>query len=97
LTDIDIQATLKVKIGVDLPGYRILCACNPALAHRGLEMEDKLGVLLPCNVIVRAAAPGRVEVAAIDPVTSMERTGNAQLAILAADVRERLQRAVDAV
>lgn len=97
LTEIDVQATLKTKLGVDVPAYRILGACNPALAHRGLQMEDKLGVLLPCNVIVRAAGPGRVEVAAIDPVTSMERTGNAQLATVAAEVRERLQRAVDAV
>jgi uncharacterized protein (DUF302 family) len=97
LTEIDVQATLKAKIGADLQGYRILGACNPALAYQGLQLEDKLGVLLPCNVIVRQAAPGRVEVAAIDPVTSMERTGNAQLASMAAEVRERLRRAVDAV
>ena len=97
LTEIDVQATLKAKIGADLQGYRILGACNPALAYQGLQLEDKLGVLLPCNVIVRQAAPGRVEVAAIDPVTSMERTGNAQLASMAAEVRERLRRAVDTV
>jgi uncharacterized protein (DUF302 family) len=97
LTEIDVQATLKAKIGADLRGYRILGACNPALAYQGLQLEDKLGVLLPCNVIVRQAAPGRVEVAAIDPVTSMERTGNAQLASMAAEVRDRLRRAVDAV
>jgi len=97
LTEIDVQATLKAKIDADLQGYRILGACNPALAYQGLQLEDKLGVLLPCNVIVRQAAPGRVEVAAIDPVTSMERTGNAQLASMAAEVRERLRRAVDAV
>jgi len=97
LTEIDVQATLKAKIDADLQGYRILGACNPALAYQGLQLEDKLGVLLPCNVIVRQAAPGRVEVAAIDPVTSMERTGNAQLASMAAEVRERLRRAVDTV
>jgi uncharacterized protein (DUF302 family) len=97
LTEIDVQATLKAKIGADMPGYRILGACNPGLAQRGLQMEDKLGVLLPCNVIVRDAAPGRVEIAAIDPVTSMERTGNAELGAVAAEVRARLQRAIDAV
>jgi uncharacterized protein (DUF302 family) len=97
LTEIDVQATLKAKLGADLPGYRILGACNPALAYRGLQLEDKLGVLLPCNVIVRDVGSGSVEVAAIDPVSSMERTRNAQLASMAAEVRDRLQRAVDAV
>jgi uncharacterized protein (DUF302 family) len=97
LTDIDVQATLQSKLGVEFPRYRILGACNPALAHRALQMEDKLGVLLPCNVIVRDVASGGVEVAAIDPVTSMERTGNPSLAAVATDVRERLQRAVQAV
>lgn len=97
LTDIDVQATLQSKLGVEFPRYRILGACNPALAHRALQMEDKLGVLLPCNVIVRDAASGGVEVAAIDPVTSMERTGNPSLAAVATEVRERLERAVQAV
>jgi uncharacterized protein (DUF302 family) len=97
LTDIDVQATLKAKLGAEFPAYRILGACNPALAHRALQLEDKLGVLLPCNVIVRQAAPDRVEVAAIDPVASMERTGNPNLAAVAAEVRERLQRAVVAI
>ena len=97
LTDIDVQATLHSKLGVEFPRYRILGACNPALAHRALQMEDKLGVLLPCNVIVRDAASGGVEVAAIDPVTSMERTGNPSLAAVATEVRERLERAVQAV
>jgi len=97
LTEVDVQATLQGKLGVQFPKYRILGACNPSLAHRALQLEDKLGVLLPCNVIVRDAAPGTVEVAAVDPVTSMERTGNAALAAVAADVRQRLQRAVEAV
>lgn len=97
LTDIDVQATFKAKLGAEFPAYRILGACNPALAHRALQLEDKLGVLLPCNVIVRDAGPGHVEVAAIDPVSSMERTGNIQLTSLAAEVRDRLQRAVDAL
>jgi uncharacterized protein (DUF302 family) len=95
LTDIDVQATLKAKLGVDVPPYRILGACNPSFAHQALQLENKLGVLLPCNVIVREAAPGQVEVAAIDPVTSMERTGNANLEAVAGEVRSRLQRVID--
>src|SRR5688572_12130564 len=76
LTDIDVQATLKSKIGAEIPKYRILGACSPGFAHEALKLEDKLGVLLPCNVIVRETADGRVEVASVDPVVAMERTGN---------------------
>jgi uncharacterized protein (DUF302 family) len=97
LTDIDVQATLKDKLGVDMPAYRILGACNPSFAHQALQIEDKLGVLLPCNVIVRDAGGGRTEVAAIDPVASMDRTGNPGLASLAEEVRVRLRRAVERV
>jgi uncharacterized protein (DUF302 family) len=97
LTDIDVQATLKSKIGADIQRYRILGACNPKLAYQGLQVEDKLGVLLPCNVVVREVDLGRTEVAAIDPLGSMQRTGNAQLETVASEVRARLQRAVDAV
>jgi uncharacterized protein (DUF302 family) len=97
LSDIDVQATLTGKLGVEFPAYRILGACNPTFAHKALLMEDKLGVLLPCNVIVRQSAPGQVEIAAVDPVSSLERTGSAGLAAVAAEVRDRLQRAVDAV
>ncbi len=97
LTDIDVQATLKTKLGADMPSYRILGACNPSFAHQALQMEDKLGVLLPCNVIVRDAGDGKTEVAAIDPVTSMDRTGNPELAAVADEVRVRLQRAVEHV
>jgi uncharacterized protein (DUF302 family) len=97
LTDIDVQATLQAKIGATMPRYRILGACNPKVAYEALQAEDKLGVLLPCNVIVREAGGGETEVAAIDPVGSMERTGNAALAGHAADIRARLERAVEAV
>lgn len=90
LTDIDVQATLKAKIGANIRPYRILGACNPQFAHEALQLEDKLGVLLPCNVIVRETADQRVEVATIDPVTSMERTGNAALEPAAHEVRRRL-------
>ncbi|HEU4778517.1 MAG TPA: DUF302 domain-containing protein [Steroidobacteraceae bacterium] len=97
LTDIDVQATLKTKIGVDVPRYRILGACNPQLAHEGLKLENKLGVLLPCNVIVREAGDHEVEVASVDPVSAMERTGNAALSATAQAVREKLLRALNAV
>ena len=97
LTDIDVQATLKNKIGADIPRYRILGACNPTLAHEGLRLENKLGVLLPCNVIVRDTGTGQVEVASVDPVSAMERTGNPALAATAEHVRERLARAVNSI
>jgi len=97
LTDIDVQATLKSKIGADMPKYRILGACNPRFAHEALKLEDKVGVLLPCNVIVRETADGRVEIASVDPVTAMERTGNPALAATADEVRRRLSSAITAV
>jgi uncharacterized protein (DUF302 family) len=94
LTDIDVQATLKSKIGADTPKYRILGACNPRLAHEALKIEERLGVLLPCNVIVREAADGRIEVASVDPVAAMERTGNAALKATAEQVRQLLAAAI---
>jgi uncharacterized protein (DUF302 family) len=97
LSDIDVQATLKAKLGADTPAYRILGACNPTFAHQALQLEDKLGVLLPCNVIVRAAGAEQVEVAAVDPVESLGRVGNPSLQGIAAEVRSRLQRALDAL
>jgi uncharacterized protein (DUF302 family) len=97
LTDIDIQATLKAKIGVEMPKYRILGACNPKFAHEALKLEDRLGVLLPCNVIVRETADGKVEVASVDPVNAMERTGNPALTATADEVRRRLVNAISAV
>ena len=95
LTDIDVQATLKSKLGADMAKYRILGACNPGFAHEALRKEDKLGVLLPCNVIVRETTDGRVEVASVDPVVAMERTGNPALATTAEEVGRRLARAID--
>ena len=97
LSDIDVQATLKMKLGVDTPKYRILGACNPGFAHEALKLENKLGVLLPCNVIVREATARQTEIAAIDPVSSMERVGNPKLAAVAEEVRARLQRALDSL
>jgi uncharacterized protein (DUF302 family) len=97
LTDIDVQATLKSKIGADMPKYRILGACNPSFAHEALKLDDKLGVLLPCNVIVREDSDGRVEVASMDPIVAMERTGNPALAKTAAEVRRRLANFIEAL
>ncbi len=97
LTDIDIQSTLKSKIGADIGKYRILGACNPKFAHEALKIENKLGVLLPCNVIVRETEDGRVEVASVDPVVAMERTGNTLLESTAAEVRRRLADALSQV
>ena len=97
LTDIDVQATLKAKIGVDMGRYRILGACNPRFAHEALKIEDKLGVLLPCNVIVREMPDGRVEVATVDPVAATERTGNAALKSTAETVRRLLSDALSRI
>jgi len=97
LTDIDVQATLKSKIGADMPKYRILGACNPRFAHEALKLEDKLGVLLPCNVIVRETADHKVEVASVDPIAAMERTGNPDLRGTAKEVRRLLTNAVSQV
>ena len=97
LTDIDVQATLKAKLGADTPRYRILGACNPTFAHEALQLEDKLGVLLPCNVIIRDAGAGMVEVAAINPVSSMAQVGNSRLEALAGEVHTRLTQAIDAL
>ncbi|MEO8306549.1 MAG: DUF302 domain-containing protein [Pseudomonadota bacterium] len=95
LTDIDIQATLKGKLGIEMRKYRILGACNPSFAHQALQLEDRLGVLLPCNVIVRETEDGKVEVASVDPVVAMEKTGNPLLVTTAQEVRRRLVAAID--
>jgi uncharacterized protein (DUF302 family) len=94
LTDIDVQSTLKAKIGVDMARYRILGACNPRFAHGALQIEDKLGVLLPCNVIVRETPDRKVEVASVDPVAAMERTDNPALRSTAEEVRRLLTEVV---
>ncbi len=95
LTDIDVQATLKAKIGEDIARYRILGACNPRIAHEALGVEARLGVMLPCNVIVRETPDKRVEVATVDPVNALERTGNPALAPAAQRVRELLEAMIE--
>ena len=94
LTDIDVQSTLKSKIGAEIGKYRILGACNPRFAHEALKIEDKLGVLLPCNLIVRETPDRKVEVASVDPVAAMERTGNPALRSTAEEVRRLLSEVV---
>lgn len=95
LTEIDVKATLKKKLDVDFRLYQILGACNPPFAYRALQAEDKIGILLPCNVIVQELADGQVEVAAMDPMVAMNVVDNAELADVAAQVRARLQAAID--
>lgn len=97
LTDIDIQATLKAKLGAEFRPYRILGACNPPLAKSALELEDKIGVMLPCNVIVQQKSPGHVEVSAVNPLASMERTGNRELTVVAGQVTQKLERVIAAI
>jgi uncharacterized protein (DUF302 family) len=97
LTEIDVAATLKEKLGVDFRKYRILGACNPPLAHKALTAEDKIGVMLPCNVIVQELGSGQTEIAAIDPRAAMERVGNPALRAIAAEVADRLTRVVKSV
>jgi len=94
LTDIDVRSTLKAKLGIEWRPYRILGACNPPLAHRALQAEDKIGVMLPCNVIVQELGDGEIEVAAIDPTASMERVGKPALSELAETVRKKLSAAL---
>ena len=96
LTDIDVRATMKKKLDVDFRNYRILGACNPPFAHQALLAEDKIGTMLPCNVIVQEPRRG-VEVAAIDPVASMAAVHNPQLGAVGMEVRARLQRVVESL
>jgi uncharacterized protein (DUF302 family) len=95
LTEIDVKATLKSKLGVDFRPYRILGACNPQLAHQALLKEDKIGTMLPCNVIVQELVNGGVEVSAVDPVASMQAIDNPELAEIADQVRGRLKGVID--
>lgn len=92
LTEIDVSATLKKKLGKDMPPYRILGACNPALAHRAIEMEPQIGALLPCNVVVRLDAAGETIVEIMDPSAVLQLVGRPEIGVIAADVRGRLER-----
>jgi uncharacterized protein (DUF302 family) len=95
ITEIDVRQTMKAKIGEDFRPYLILGACNPRLAFEALRLEDKVGTMLPCNVVVQDAGGGRTEVAAIDPVASMQAIGNERLQEKAAMVADKLRAAID--
>ena len=95
VTEIDIQKTLKAKIGVDFRRYLILGACNPALAYEALKLEANVGAMLPCNVVVQEAGGGRIEVSAIDPVASMQAIDNPELKEKARLVGGKLQSAIE--
>ncbi len=97
LTDIDVQATLKNKLNIDFPPYRILGACHPPYAYEALKKETKIGTMLPCNVIVREAGRGEVEVAAIDPVASMQAVENPALRSVALTVQQKLKKVVESL
>jgi len=95
LTEIDVKATLKKKLDVDFRKYKILGACNPPFAYQALKAEDKIGILLPCNVIVQETAEGRVEVAAVDPIASMQAVENPGLGEIAVKVQEKMKKVVE--
>jgi uncharacterized protein (DUF302 family) len=94
LTEIDVETTLREKLGVEVGGYRILGACNPQLAHRGLNADPDLGALLPCNVVLRTAGEGRTDVLAADPIAMLGVSTAEGLADVAAEAREALERAL---
>ena len=97
LTDIDVRQTLKKKLNVEFRNYRILGACNPPFAYQALLAEDKIGAMLPCNVIVQEHAPGQVEVSAIDPLASMQAVDNSMLDQIAHEVQAKLRRVIENV
>lgn len=97
LTEIDVRNTLKKKLDVDFKPYRILGACNPNFAYQALQTENKIGTMLPCNVIVQESGTGKSEVAAVDPIASMQAIENEELVPIARQVRERLRRVIESL
>lgn len=95
ITEIDVKETLKKKLNVDFKKYRILGACNPSFAYQALQAEDKIGTMLPCNVIVQETSEGKTEVAAIDPIASMQAVENPKLRGVADQVRNKLKKVID--
>jgi len=97
LTEIDVKATLKKKLDVDFRNYKILGACNPPFAYQALQAEDKIGTMLPCNVVVQEHAPGQVEISAVDPMSSMQAVENEGLGGIAREVQAKLKKVVESV
>lgn len=97
LTEIDVQATLKKKLGVDFTPYKILGACNPHFAYQALQVEPHIGTMLPCNVIVRELSGGSIEVSSVDPLASMQAIDNPELGSIAGQVRDRLKKVIAAL
>jgi uncharacterized protein (DUF302 family) len=97
ITEIDVKETLKKKLNVDFKKYRILGACNPSFAYQALQAEDKIGTMLPCNVIVQESPEGKTEVAAIDPIASMQAIENPKLRGVAEQVRAKLEKVIDSL
>ena len=95
ITEIDVKDTMKKKLDVDFRRYKILGACNPVFAHKALQLEDKIGTMLPCNVIVQELENGTIEVAAINPKASMSAVDNMQLAEISGEIQERLQQVIE--
>ncbi|MGA7838650.1 MAG: DUF302 domain-containing protein [Ignavibacteriaceae bacterium] len=95
LTEIDVKETLKKKLDVDFKKYKILGACNPPFAYQALQAEDKIGIMLPCNVIVEENSDGKVEVSAVDPIASMQAVQNESLGSVAVEVRDKLKKVID--
>lgn len=96
LTEIDFSGTLKKKLDVDVPNYRILGACNPQFAYKSYQQENKIGVMLPCNVIVQQVEAG-IEVSAVDPIASMQGVGNQNLEAIASEVQTKLKAVIDSL
>ncbi len=95
LTEIDVKATLKKKLDIDFRRYQILGACNPQYAYKALLAEEKIGTMLPCNVVVQEYDDGRVEVSAVDPMASMQAVENPSLAGVAQDIRQKLKQVIN--
>jgi uncharacterized protein (DUF302 family) len=94
ITEIDLKSTFKSKLGADFRNYRILGACNPAMAFRALQIDDKIGTMLPCNVVVQDVGAGKTEIAAIDPVASMQAVDNPQLKDAASEIQAKLRQVI---
>lgn len=95
LTDIDVKATLKKKLDVDFRNYRILGACNPSFAYKALQVEEKVGTMLPCNVVVQEQPNGKIEISAVDPMASMQAIDNPTLAEVAQVIQQKLKKVIN--